>query len=163
MFKGRRLRLHSTQLPVDVRILLYPYLPNIDREMCETQADFPGFSNGRDFAGVVVRASKTSDSRIQQGSVVCGCSTDYRDIRKAAFQEYLVANEFNVSRVPDGTGIDEVATMGTAFTAAIIGLSICFGIDFSKLYNRDIPQGPDLLSEARIHANDLPKGTEDEV
>lgn len=73
------------------------------------QPEYP-WINGRDFAGIVVQPPKKS-SRIQHGNVVYGSSTDYRDIRKAAFQEYLIANEFNVSRLADGAGhVNEVVS-----------------------------------------------------
>ena len=53
-----------------------------------SQPSYP-WINGRDFAGIVVKVPR-KDSRIKQGDVVFGPSTDYRDVRKAAYQEYVV-------------------------------------------------------------------------
>ena len=101
------------------------------------QPSYP-WVNGSDFAGVVVKGSKWS-SRVQPGDVVFGPSTDYRDVRKAAYQEYLVTTSYNVARVPQSMSAEECAPLGVAFVAATITLGICFGLDFSTL------DGPDLL------------------
>lgn len=126
------------------------------------QPEYP-WINGRDFAGIVVQPPKRS-SRIQHGNVVYGSSTDYRDIRKAAFQEYLIANEFNLSRLADGAAhVNDVASLGTGFIAAVVGLGVCFGIDFSNLQNTSIPKGPNLASIAREHVKDAPEDTHAEI
>ena len=68
-----------------------------------SQPSYP-WVNGRDFAGIVVRAPRTG-SRVQQGDVVFGPSTDYRDVRKAAYQEYVVTTDYNVTRIPQGVSV----------------------------------------------------------
>ncbi|KAL5045246.1 hypothetical protein BDW71DRAFT_208583 [Aspergillus fruticulosus] len=56
---------------------------------------------GSDLAGIVVRTSPSHSpcSRIQLGDVVLVPSTDYRDIRKAAFQENAVASHYNAAKI----------------------------------------------------------------
>lgn len=98
--------------------------------------------NGRDFAGVVVKASKKLQ-RLRIGDIVLSPSTDYRDIRKAAFQEYVVSTEFNCARVPRSMPIQQSAAVGVAYVAATISLGICLGVNFSAI------DGPDLLSLIR--------------
>lgn len=113
----------------------------------------PGFGqpsypwvNGRDFAGIVVRAPKVA-SKIQIGDVVCGPSTDYRDVRKAAYQEYLVTTDYNVARIPSATTVKVGAAVGVAFVAAALGLGISLGVSFTDL--KDTPSGPDLYKAIR--------------
>jgi NADPH:quinone reductase-like Zn-dependent oxidoreductase len=110
-----------------------------------SQPSYP-WVNGRDFAGIVVRAPREG-SRIQQGDVVFGPSTDYRDVRKAAYQEYVVTTDYNVTRIPQGVSVKEGAALGVAYVAAITALGISFGLDLSNL--KSAPQGPDLLQIAR--------------
>lgn len=50
-----------------------------------TQPRYP-WVNGRDFAGIVVKAARNG-GRVKHGDIVFGPSTDYRDVRKAAYQE----------------------------------------------------------------------------
>jgi hypothetical protein len=57
-----------------------------------SQPSYP-WINGRDFAGIVVKAPR-KESRIKQGDIVFGPSTDYRDVRKAAYQEYVVTTSW---------------------------------------------------------------------
>jgi NADPH:quinone reductase-like Zn-dependent oxidoreductase len=71
-------------------------------------------------------------------------STDYRDLRKAAYQEYVVSSDFNVARIPPSISFQQAAGLGVAFSAAAITLGICMGIDFSTILD-----GPDLLSLVR--------------
>lgn len=124
------------------------------------QPSYP-WVNGRDFAGIVIRAPRRP-SRVQQGDVVFGPSTDYRDIRKAAYQEYVVTTDYNVSRIPNGVSVKEGAALGVAFTAAIIALGVSFGLDFSKI--RTGPRGPDLLSQVRsFDPRELPEDIRDEI
>ena len=86
-------------------------------------------------------------SRIRIGDVVLSPSTDYRDIRKAAFQEYTVSTEHNCARVPRDMPIQTSAVMGVAYVTSAIALGICLGLDFSCLggYLRC----PDLLKLVR--------------
>jgi NADPH:quinone reductase-like Zn-dependent oxidoreductase len=105
------------------------------------QPSYP-WVNGRDFAGIVVKASR-KDSRIKQGDVVFGPSTDYRDVRKAAYQEYIVTTHSNVARIPQGVQVKEGAALGVAFVAATIALGLSFGLDLSA------SGSPDFLGVAR--------------
>ena len=124
------------------------------------QPSYP-WVNGRDFAGIVVKAPR-KPSRIQQGDVVFGPSTDYRDVRKAAYQEYVVTTDFNVARIPHGVDVKEGAALGVAFVAAAISLGVSFGLDFSKL--RDAPEGPDLLRIVRsLDPRDVAEDIRDEI
>ena len=112
--------------------------------------------NGRDFAGVVVKASKTLH-RLKEGDIVLSPSTDYRDIRKAAFQEYVVSNEFNCARIPRDIPVQNSAAIGVAYVAATISLGICLGIDFTHT------GGPNLLKIVRSISNDtIPEDVRDE-
>ncbi|KAM3424749.1 hypothetical protein BST61_g6733 [Cercospora zeina] len=130
-------------------------------------ADF-GFSqpsypwvNGRDFAGIVVRAPRTN-SRVQQGDIVFGPSTDYRDVRKAAYQEYVVTTDYNVTRIPQGVSVKQGAALGVAYVAAITALGVSFGLDLSNL--RNAPRGPDLLQLTRqLDPRLVPDDIRDEI
>lgn len=102
--------------------------------------------NGRDFAGIVVKASKKL-RRIKVGDVILSPSTDYRDIRKAAFQEFVISTEFNCARVPREIPVQNCAAVGVAFVAASLALGICFGIDFST---SGTFRGPNLLGLVRV-------------
>lgn len=68
-------------------------------------------------------------------------STDYRDLRKAAYQQYVVTFDFNAVRLPPSISYEEGSTLGVAFVAASLALGICMGVNFS-----DVLDGPDLLS-----------------
>lgn len=125
-----------------------------------SQPSYP-WVNGRDFAGIVVRAPR-NDSRIKQGDVVFGPSTDYRDVRKAAYQEYVVTTDYNVSRIPQGVDVKEGAALGVAWVAAVVSLGISFGLDFSSL--RGAPQGPDLVQLVRsLDPREVPGDIRDEI
>ncbi|KAI9700152.1 MAG: hypothetical protein M1820_006934 [Bogoriella megaspora] len=88
--------------------------------------------NGRDLAGVVVKAPKNL-RRIRVGDVILTPSTDYRDIRKAAFQEYAISTEHNCARVPRDMPIQTSAVLGVAYVTSAIALGICLGLDLSSL------------------------------
>lgn len=75
---------------------------------------------------------------------VFGPSTDYRDLRKAAYQEYLVTTDFNVARLPVELPVTTGAGIGVAFVAALLALGICLGVDYATITGAS--QGPDLLS-----------------
>ncbi|SMY18631.1 unnamed protein product [Zymoseptoria tritici ST99CH_1A5] len=125
-----------------------------------SQPSYP-WVNGRDFAGIVVRAPRTN-SRIQQGDVVFGPSTDYRDVRKAAYQEYVVTTDYNVTRIPQGVSVKEGAALGVAWVAATVALGISFGLDFSSISGA--PRGPDLVKLVRqLRQNDVPEDIRDEI
>ncbi|PYH49364.1 zinc-binding alcohol dehydrogenase family protein [Aspergillus saccharolyticus JOP 1030-1] len=88
--------------------------------------------NGRDLAGVVV-AVRDANSRIRVGDRVLVPSTDYRDIRKAAFQQYAVATHFNAARIPAATGLHVSASLGVAFVAATLALGVSLGLDYTTI------------------------------
>ena len=77
-------------------------------------------------------------------------STDYRDLRKAAYQEYVVAFDYNTVRLPPSMSSEEGATLGVAFVAAALALGVCMGVDFSSVLD-----GPDLFSLVRQVAPEL--------
>lgn len=108
--------------------------------------------NGRDFAGVVVKASKNL-RRIKVGDIILSPSTDYRDIRKAAFQEFVISTEYNCARVPREIPVQNCAAVGVAFVAAALALGICFGVDFST--SRNSFRGPNLLGLVRVFNSGL--------
>jgi NADPH:quinone reductase-like Zn-dependent oxidoreductase len=101
--------------------------------------------NGRDLAGVVVKAHRNL-RRIRVGDVVLSPSTDYRDIRKAAFQEFVVSTEHNSARVPRDLPIQTSAIVGVAFVTAALGLGVCLGLNFAGSAEL---KGPDLYELLR--------------
>ncbi|KAL3465599.1 chaperonin 10-like protein [Aspergillus heterothallicus] len=110
--------------------------------------------NGRDLAGVVVLAPDTTGSRLRKGDLVLVPSTDYRDIRKAAFQEYAVATHFNAAKIPSTSCTHASASVGVAFVAAILALGVSFGLDLSVISECPGPNLPELLST--INVNTIP-------
>ncbi|CAN9181868.1 unnamed protein product [Alternaria alternata] len=104
------------------------------------------YISGREYAGTVVQVPSTSSpSRpIKVGDLVLIPSTDYRDLRKAAFQEYSVASSFNTIRLPPAISLNSGSILGVAFVSAALTLGICMGLDFSL-----IESGPDLLNIVR--------------
>jgi hypothetical protein len=91
-----------------------------------------------------VKAPETPDSRIKKGDVVAIPSTDYRDLRKAAFQQYSVASSFNTIRLPRNISVNSGSILGVAFVSAALALGVCMGLDFEG-----IEHGPDLLDILR--------------
>jgi NADPH:quinone reductase-like Zn-dependent oxidoreductase len=125
-----------------------------------SQPSYP-WINGRDFAGIVVKAPR-KESRIKQGDVVFGPSTDYRDVRKAAYQEYVVTTESNVARIPQGVQVKEGAALGVAFVAAAIALGVSFGLNFSASGQQTC--SPDFLQTARgLNPLNVPNDIRSEV
>ncbi|KAF3009578.1 hypothetical protein E8E13_006078 [Curvularia kusanoi] len=104
---------------------------------------FP-FISGRELSGVVIKAPKTPNSRIREGDVVTIPSTDYRDLRKAAFQEYSIASSFNTIRLPHNVTAESGSILGVAFVSAVLALGICMGVSFEG-----VEDGPDLLKIVR--------------
>lgn len=74
---------------------------------------------------------------------VFGPSTDYRDPRKAAYQEYVVTSHFNVAKIPTNLSTHRAASIGVAFVSAALSLGICLGVNFSETEKG--PKGPHLL------------------
>ncbi|KAI3533291.1 alcohol dehydrogenase GroES-like domain-containing protein [Colletotrichum filicis] len=114
------------------------------------------YISGRELVGRVVRrpqqssttaattSQKQSQSRLREGDQVLVISTDYRDLRKAAYQEYVVTSDFNAARIPPNVSPRAGATLGVAFVAAALSLAVCMGVDFSHVLD-----GPDLLTILR--------------
>lgn len=75
---------------------------------------------------------------------VLAISTDYRDLRKAAYQEYVASLDFNLVRLPASISIEDGSTLGVAFVASAIALGVCFGVDFSGILD-----GPNLYEIVR--------------
>lgn len=83
-------------------------------------------------------------------------STDYRDSRKSAYQQYAVVSDFNACRLPEHLSAEKAAPLGVAFAAAALGVAICMGVDFPSINGS--PKGPDLLKIVRGLSRDaLPK------
>ena len=91
-----------------------------------------------------------------------GPSTDYRDARKAAYQEYLVTTDFNVARLPSNLKVNEGAALGVAFVSALLALGISLGVNFEDAGTT--PRGPDLLKILKgAKQEDVPEDVHDEV
>ncbi|RFU23894.1 hypothetical protein B7463_g12446, partial [Scytalidium lignicola] len=115
--------------------------------------------NGRDLAGKVVKAPKAK-SRFKKGDIVMGVSTDYRDSRKAAYQQYAVVPDFNACKLPKTVPLLHAAPLGVAFVAAALALGICMGIDFSTFQDA---RGPNILKITRNQPRDsLPQDIREE-
>lgn len=68
----------------------------------------------------------------------------------------------NVARVPRTVQVKQAAALGVAFVAAAIALSICFGVDFSKITST--PTRADLLHLARgLDPKEIAADVRDEV
>jgi NADPH:quinone reductase-like Zn-dependent oxidoreductase len=88
-------------------------------------------------------------------------STDYRDSRKAAYQQYSVVSDFNACKLPSNVTTREAAPLGVAFVAAALALGICMGLDFVSTSGG--PRGPDLLRAIRsISREALPQDIREE-
>ncbi|EXJ79704.1 hypothetical protein A1O3_07987 [Capronia epimyces CBS 606.96] len=101
------------------------------------------YISGRELVGEVAISPKRR-SRFRPGDKVIVISTDYRDLRKAAYQQYVVATDFNAARLPPSLAPEAGSALGVAFVAAALCLGICAGLDFSSIAN-----GPNLLSIVR--------------
>ncbi|PQK13241.1 hypothetical protein BB8028_0004g01720 [Beauveria bassiana] len=99
---------------------------------------FP-FLAGRELVGTVTKSHAAS--RFRPGERVIVISTDYRDARKAAYQEFVVAPSYNVVKLPRQLSPDQGAALGVAFVTSALALGSCFGLGFS-----DVMGGPDLKS-----------------
>jgi NADPH:quinone reductase-like Zn-dependent oxidoreductase len=103
------------------------------------------YISGREFAGNIVQLpANMKSSRLKTGERVIVISTDYRDLRKAAYQEYALAFDYNVVKLPPQISVQEGATLGVAFVAAVLALGVSMGADFSNVLD-----GPDLLKTLR--------------
>ncbi|GLI81519.1 hypothetical protein PoHVEF18_009901 [Penicillium ochrochloron] len=115
--------------------------------------------NGRDLAGLVLQVP-SENSRVRVGDIVLVPSTDYRDIRKAAFQEYAIATDFNAARIPSSTSIHASASLGVAFVASVLALGVSFGLDFSVLSKSPGPNLPRIIDQ--LDRNSIPADIQDE-
>ncbi|KAM3509229.1 hypothetical protein MY11210_006412 [Beauveria gryllotalpidicola] len=97
---------------------------------------FP-FLAGRELVGTVSKSHAAS--RFRPGERVIVISTDYRDARKAAYQEFVVAPSYNVVKLPRQLSPDQGAALGVAFVTSALALGSCFGLCFSAIMG-----GPDL-------------------
>lgn len=94
------------------------------------------------------------NSRVRVGDKVLVPSTDYRDIRKAAFQEYAVATHFNAARIPSNSCIHASASLGVAFVASVLALGVSLGLDFRECAQAPGPNLQDTV--AQLDINDIP-------
>jgi NADPH:quinone reductase-like Zn-dependent oxidoreductase len=117
--------------------------------------------NGRDLAGVVVETSdQTEGSRLRKGDLVLVPSTDYRDIRKAAFQEYAIATHYNAAKIPSPTHTHAAASVGVAFVASVLALGVSLGVDFGGIQRCPGPNLPYVLS--KVEEESIPLDIRDE-
>lgn len=86
-------------------------------------------------------------------------STDYRDLRKAAYQEYAITATHNACRLPQTITPEAGASLGVAFVASALALGVCLGLDFSKLPTKG-PNLPDIVRS--LTADDLAEDIRDE-
>ena len=92
--------------------------------------------------------------RVTAGDLVLVPSTDYRDIRKAAFQEYAVTTSFNAARIPAAVPAHAAASLGVAFVASVLSLGTSLGLDLSRITS--LP-GPDIVGTLKgVNEMDLP-------
>jgi len=108
----------------------------------------------------VVLQVPNNSSRLRVGDIVLVPSTDYRDIRKAAFQEYAIATEYNAARIPSSTCLPASASVGVAFVAAVLALGVSFGLDFSILKRSPGPNLVQIIDQ--LDKNDIPSDIHDE-
>ncbi|EHK18587.1 uncharacterized protein TRIVIDRAFT_172793 [Trichoderma virens Gv29-8] len=120
----------------------------------------PPCLNGREFIGKIIASEVDQRCSLQPGEWVLAVSTDYRDFRKSAFQEYAIVCCYNAIRIPKHVDPFKVASMGVAFVAAGLSLGVCLGVTFKK--------GPkkrefNLLENARWCPEDVPDDIADEI
>ena len=91
--------------------------------------------------------------------VICG-STDYRDLRKAAYQEYAIASFHTVCRLPSHVPIAHGVALGVAFVAASLTLGVCLGLRMPDIAQAKGTRGPDVRQIVRRTVlEDLPADT----
>ncbi|GKU22416.1 unnamed protein product [Fusarium langsethiae] len=113
---------------------------------------------GRELSGLLVR---TADDRSSwtKGDRVIAISTDYRDSRKGAYQDHVVAKSYNIVRLPGHVSFEQGSTIGVAFVTAAVALGICLGVDFTAVDN-----GPDLRQVVDgLNVDSLPKDVHKEI
>ncbi|GKU23173.1 unnamed protein product [Fusarium langsethiae] len=113
---------------------------------------------GRELSGLLVR---TADTRCgwAKGDRVIAISTDYRDSRKGAYQDHVVANSYNIVRLPGHASFEQGSTIGVAFVTAAVALGICLGVDFTV-----VDDGPDMRQVVDcLNFDSLPKDIHKEI
>ncbi|CEF79765.1 unnamed protein product [Fusarium graminearum] len=113
---------------------------------------------GRELSGLLVR--KADDrSGWAKGDRVIAISTDYRDSRKGAYQDHVVAKSYNIVRLPDHVSFEQGSTIGVAFVTAAVALGICLGVDFAVVDN-----GPDVRQVVEgLNVDSFPKDVHKEI
>ncbi|KAF5228041.1 hypothetical protein FAUST_11362 [Fusarium austroamericanum] len=113
---------------------------------------------GRELSGLVVRTADTRCGWVK-GDRVIAISTDYRDSRKGAYQNHVVAKSYNIVRLPGNVSFEQGSTIGVAFVTAAVALGICLGVDFTAVNN-----GPDLQRVVDgLNVESLPKDVHKEI
>lgn len=113
---------------------------------------------GRELSGLLVQ--KADDrSGWAKGDRVIAISTDYRDSRKGAYQDHVVAKSYNIVRLPDHVSFEQGATIGVAFVTAAVALGICLAVDFTVVDN-----GPNVRQVVDgLNVDSLPKDVHKEI
>lgn len=108
--------------------------------------------SGRELTGDIIRTGNRI-SKLHINERVLAISTDYRDVRKGAYQEYVIALDYNIVRLPPTVSYEEGSTLGVAFVAAALALGVSLGLDFSHVLG-----GPNLFTLVRdIGAAKIPQ------
>lgn len=102
--------------------------------------------------GDLVGTAAQKDEPLLNEEQVLAISTDYRDYRKAAFQEFAVSWTFNTLTIPKQVSSNAIAGVGVGFVAAAFTLGICFGLSFPST---ERTSGLDLLLLARSQPKHL--------
>ncbi|EKJ71728.1 hypothetical protein FPSE_08174 [Fusarium pseudograminearum CS3096] len=113
---------------------------------------------GRELSGLLVH---TADARCgwAKGDRVIAISTDYRDSRKGAYQNHVVAKSYNIVRLPGHVSFEQGSTIGVAFVTAAVALGICLGVDFTVVDN-----GPEMRQVVdSLNVDSLPKDVHKEI
>jgi NADPH:quinone reductase-like Zn-dependent oxidoreductase len=79
---------------------------------------------------MVSHLSSTLFRQRTDGVKILSVSTDYRDPRKSAFQEYAVVSQINAIKLPQSYRDYHAASVGVAFITAAIALGVTLGMTF---------------------------------
>ncbi|RGP81319.1 zinc-binding dehydrogenase [Fusarium longipes] len=117
--------------------------------------------NGREFVGRVAISENNQQGGWQLGDWVLGISTDYRDFKKSAFQEFAIVRVHNAIRIPPSIGNPlATAAVGVAYVTAALSLGVCLGVGFSR---KGSTSHQTLLEIAQQDPSDLPLDVEPEI
>ncbi|KAH7400543.1 hypothetical protein DE146DRAFT_611536, partial [Phaeosphaeria sp. MPI-PUGE-AT-0046c] len=95
------------------------------------------------------------------GVKILSISTDYRDLRKSAFQEYAVVSDFNAVKLPQSYQGYHAASIGVAFITAAIALGVSLGMVFQTAPNES---SLNLLKVAQAQEpSNVPADISDEI